>query len=125
MFNATDITKYNAEIVAWKEKNHADLKNKLQELNVQHSPKSPNKTALKNAIKSREAKKFGLINKIGIKMPKSAIFLHKGVGKGRPASSPKYAKEWFNPVVENNIDELGTIAANNLGSMIINAIKIK
>ena len=124
-FLTTDIDAYKAAVEQWKLDNHADLKNELQILNVKHSAASPNKTALKNAIKSRVFTKFDLPSKVGVKMPKSAIFLHKGVGRGRPASSPKGAKEWFNPVVERNLDKLGDIAADHQGTLIINAIKIK
>jgi hypothetical protein len=58
-------------------------------------------------------------------MPRSAIFLHKGVGKGHPISNPRTAKEWFSPVVDKNIEGLADIVANGGGNLIINNLNIK
>lgn len=115
----------NNEISTWKTKNQADLIAQIKKLGIKHTNFSPSPQPLTSAVKSKQSYRNGMINKIGIRMPKSAIFLHKGVGKGRPATAPKGAKEWFNPVVEKNIDELGDIVANGQGNLIIKSLNIK
>lgn len=115
----------NDEIVQWSAQNLADLKAKLVELNVKHYKRSPNKVSLSNALKQKFRQKFGVIDMISYKMPRSAIFLHKGVSKGHPISNPRQVKEWFNPVVDKNIDKLGDIVQEASGNLVINNLNIR
>ena len=114
----------NSEIARWSNKTKTDLINELDNLNVQHYAYSPNKIALKDALKRTLRKQFGSIDRISYNMPRSAIFLHKGVSRGHGVANPRTAKEWYTPIVDKNIDDLATIVADGQGNRIIKEFKI-
>lgn len=114
----------NEAITRWSDKTKTDLLGELDSLGVKHSPNSPNKTPLRQALKRKLRTQFGSIDRISYNMPRSAIFLHKGVSRGHPKDNPRKAKEWYAPVVDKNIDELGNIVAEGQGNMIINNFTI-
>ncbi len=118
------IDEYNEEVTQWDADNKEDLIHEMDVLDIRHSKNSPNKIALRNALKSRLKRSFDMINKISYTFPRSAVFLAKGVGRGHPISNPRQAKDWYNSVVEKNLDKLGDIAANGQGNLIINNIDI-
>lgn len=114
----------NGEITRWSDKTKADLLGELDSLGVKHSPNSPNKVPLRQALKRKLREQFGTIDRISYQMPRSAIFLHKGVSRGHGKDNPRTAKEWYAPVVDKKIDELATIVAQGQGNMIINNFTI-
>jgi hypothetical protein len=120
-----DIEQINEDIAGWDSGNKKDLISELNTLNVKHVKRSPNKIALQKALKSSIRKRNGLADKISYKMPRSAVFLHKGVGKGRPITNPGQAKEWYSPVVDRNLDNLADIVAEGGGNLIINNLNIR
>jgi hypothetical protein len=120
-----DVEKLDSEIVDWDKNNLGDLRSKLDALNVKHVKRSPNKTALKRVLRSKLRKQAGLTNRISYSMPRSAIFLAKGVSKGHPISNPRTAKDWYNSVVDENIETLADIVAEGGANLIINNINIK
>lgn len=67
----------------------------------------------------------GLIARIRYRFKRSGVFVHKGVGKGRPASSPVNAKEWFNPVIEQFADELAEEVLDGMLEVNFEKLKIK
>ena len=115
----------NERIQKWDEKDLTDLRSEMDALGIKHSKNSPNKVPLRKALKSKLTQRNGLTNKISYSMPRSAVFLHKGVSRGHPKTNPRQAKEWFNPVVDKNLDELADIVADGQGTLVINAINIK
>ena len=121
----SDVNKINDDIEKWNNKNLDELRSKLDSLGVKHSRNSPNKIPLKKVLKGRLSQRFGLTNRISYTMPRSAIFLHKGVSKGHPISNPRKAKEWYAPVVDKNIEDLADIVAEGGGNLIINNLSIK
>jgi hypothetical protein len=125
MFDNADINELNSNIEGWNNKTKNAVLSKMDDLGIKHSKNSPNKTPLRKAFTSSVGKKFDIINKISYKMPRSAVFLHKGVSRSHPISNPRQAKQWFNPVIDNNIGELGDIVANGQGNLIVNALQIK
>lgn len=125
MFEQKDIDALNESIEIWEVKNYGDLLKQMDALGIKHSKNSPNKTPLRRALKSNLRKKFGVIDRISYTMPRSAVFLHKGVSRSHPKNNPRKAKEWFNPVVEKNINALADAVADKQGTMIINAVDIK
>lgn len=114
----------NSRIAHWSDKTKTDLINELNNLNVQHYDYSPNKVALKDALKRTLRRQFGSIDRISYNMPRSAIFLHKGVSRGHGIANPRVAKEWYTPIVDKNIDDLANIVADGQGNMIIKEFKI-
>ena len=125
MIEIEDSEEYNDEVDQWTKDLIEDFKRELDTLDVRRWAFSPNKTPLRKAIKAKLYKRYGIVNKVGISMPKSAVFLHKGVSKGHPISNPRRAKAWFNPVVDRNIGKLTEIAAKHSVNFIVNSIYIK
>jgi hypothetical protein len=121
---SNDIQELNSNIVGWDRTNKRDLINELNKLGVKHRRNSPNKIPLQKALKSQLRQRAGLTDRISYKMPRSAIFLHKGVSKGHPITNPRKAKEWYAPV-DRNIEHLVDIVAEGGGNLIINNISIK
>lgn len=70
---------------------------------------------------------FGLPTKMSFRFARHLVFVHKGVCKGMPirraGSGKRKAKEWFEPYIEKNIDELADIVAAGLGEHIVNSLK--
>lgn len=58
-------------------------------------------------------------------MPKSGVFLHKGVSRGHSANNPRQAKKWFDIPTEINMPALQEIVAENDSTYIINNLTIK
>lgn len=71
-------------------------------------------------------RKRGEIDRISFNMPRHGIFVHLGVGRGTPKSkigqTKRQAKEWFNPVIEKEIDKLADGLAENTAETISNNI---
>lgn len=120
-----DISEMDNEIVQWNKHNVDDLKARLKQLNVKHYKRSPNPVPLIRALKSTLRKNAGLTDRISYKMPRSAVFLHKGVSKGHPITNPRTAKEWYTPIVDQNIEKLHDIIADGGGNLVINNFKIQ
>lgn len=125
MFEQADADELNDKIKAWEKENKQELINEINQLGIKHYAYSRNPQPLQQALKSRVVEKDGLVNRISYKMPRSAVFLHKGVSKWHPKTNPWQGKEFFNPVVEKNMDKLADIVADGSGTLVINALKIK
>ena len=125
MFDQQDIDELNAGIAGWDRKNVDEIRAEMDALGIKHYDYSKNKTPLRQAFKSRLRQKFGLTDRISYTMPRSAVFVHKGVSRGHGKNNPRKAKEFFNPVVDRNLDELANIVADGQGNLVINSINIR
>lgn len=114
----------NSNITGWANGTKSAVINELDALGVKHYPYSPNKVPLRKAIKQSLRKRFDTVDRISYKMPRSAIFLHKGVSRGHGRSNPRQAKEWYNPIVDKRMDELADIVADGQGNMIVNNLNL-
>jgi hypothetical protein len=92
MFDNADINELNSNIEGWNNKTKNAVLSKMDDLGIKHSKNSPNKTPLRKAFTSSVGKKFDIINKISYKMPRSAVFLHKGVSREPPDKQPAAGK---------------------------------
>jgi hypothetical protein len=124
-FDVHDIDALNENISGWDDRTKKDVLSEMDRQNIKHSKNSPNNIPLRRAFKSKLKKKFELVSVISYSMPRSAVFLHKGVSSGHPISNPRTAKPWFNPVIDAHLDELGNIVADGQGNLVINALHIK
>ncbi|OLY92295.1 hypothetical protein SAMN05444008_11561 [Cnuella takakiae] len=129
MFRPQDIDKYNQDVAAWtKDTKNAALA-ELDKHGVVHSPKSKSPVPLRKALKTALRKNGGVTNRISFKIPRHAVFLHKGVGRGTTASQAgstnRKAKPFLNPPIEQNIGKLAELVADHQGTMIVNALMIK
>jgi hypothetical protein len=120
--------KMDEAVKAWMNKTNTALKQKAKSLGIEHRSGSPSGSSSVEGIKATSTKNFGIVSKISFKFARHMIFVHKGVGKGTPISSAgqtaRKAKEWFEPVLEDNIEELADIAADELGESITNNFKL-
>lgn len=124
MFEPADVDALNENIAAWEHENKAEIIAEMNRLGIHHYKYSPNKSALQNALRSRTYKKDGLTSRIRYSMPRSAVFVHKGVSRKHPISNPRTAKPFFNPIVNKNLEKLAEIVSDGSGTMIVNALKI-
>jgi hypothetical protein len=81
------------------------LVEKMRDLGMKHGQNKEDGERLTN-VRTLTRENEGLITRIRYRFKQSGVFVHKGVGKGRPISSPGTPKEWFNPVIEDFADEL-------------------
>lgn len=125
MFEPKDIAALNTDVEIWADNTQQKVVVQIDALNIKHYPYSQNPQPLSKAIKNKVTIKNGLASRIAYKMPRSGVFVHKGVSRGHGINNPRTAKEWFEPPIDANIDELRDIVADGQGTLIINALKIK
>ncbi|MCK9402923.1 MAG: hypothetical protein M0Q26_05960 [Chitinophagaceae bacterium] len=125
MFNQSDIAALNANIEQWNDETVSQVRDSIDGLNIKRYRYSQNPRPLINAFRSKLRKDFELVNRISYSMPRSAIFLHKGVSRGHGKNNPRQAKEWLMPVIDSRMDALGDIVADGQGDLVINALTIK
>ncbi len=124
MFKIQDVNKYKEEVVDWTKEANNKLKDKIDELGITRYEYSRDPVPLKQAVKGKVFDKNGLPSVIGFKMPKTGIWVQKGVSRGHGIANPRQAKDWYNSTIDNEIDKLGDIVMENTGNMIVNALKI-
>jgi hypothetical protein len=117
-----DLQQFNLEVAEWSKVSLRDLRAELTRLNVKYSS---NSNSLSKVLRSSVRKSRGMASRISFNMPRHAIFLHKGVGQGRPANRPKGAKPWFNPVIDRNMPDLADKVANGQADLIVNTLNIQ
>jgi hypothetical protein len=124
-----DTQQLNKDVNRWAKSNEADLKSEARSLGIEHRANSPSSSSSVEALKSKVSNRFGIVSKIGIKFPQHMVYVHKGVGKGTPIArqgmTNRKAKEWFNPVIDKNIEQLADIIADGLGESIVNRLNFK
>jgi hypothetical protein len=125
MFDQRDIDELNNNIAGWNNDTTSDVRNEIDSLGIKHYPYSRNTKSLKQAFRSSLRKRFDLTDRINYSIPQSGIFVHKGVSRGHGKDNPRKAKEFFNPVIDRNLDKLANIVADGQGTLVINALNIK
>jgi hypothetical protein len=119
----------NKRITNWANKVKQELVQEMGQLNIQHRKNSPSPKPAKQSVKQSTRKSGGLINRVGYNIPRHMVYVHKGVGRGTPiekaGQTSRKAKQWYNPVIDRRIDELGDIVAEELGAAIVNNLFIK
>lgn len=144
--------KYNQEVTAWMQQTQNSFVSQASSLGIEHRGNSPSSSSSISKIKTRSRLKDGAIYNIGFNFPRTLIWPHKGAGKGRGGtkgsswldkygnrkktnpeslgkmgSGGRVAKPFFNQVLDgpNGIDQLATIAAEELGDTITGNLFIK
>lgn len=124
-----DLNKTNGKIVGWSKEVLGKLRGRINDLGIRHAANSTSPKAAEKSLSIRTPKRDGLIHRVSYSMPRHMIFVHKGVGRGTPigkaGTTNRKAKPWFNPVIEENIDDLADIVAEEMGSEIVNKLLIK
>jgi hypothetical protein len=128
-FLPEDIDAFNTDVSKWTKDAKAEVISEIDALGIVHRENSTSPVPAKQAIKTSQGKKAGVVNKISFRMPRHMVFVHKGVGRGtkitQVGTTNRTAKPWFNPVIEKNLDNLVDIVADHQGTMVLNAIMIK
>lgn len=98
------------------------LLDKVRDLNIVHTG------ALFRKLKYKLGYDFGEVEKIAYGFPRYGVFVAKGVGKGRPvgsASAKQHARQWFNPVLDDELPKLASRYAEVKADVAVRSIKIK
>lgn len=117
---------YNEKIMKWGEKNLNAMKSTMDALDIKHSKYSRNSKPLRDNITVKfYTDENKMVKRISYGMPRSGVFVEKGVGRGHPIASPRAAKKWFSIPTDMNFSELEDIVADEDVTMIVNKLKIK
>jgi hypothetical protein len=146
-----NLDRYNQRVKDWTQNALVEMKSAGDGMGIEHRPNSPSPSASLPALKAKQHYQDGTIDRIGFKMNRSLIWTHKGAGRGkggikgsnwtnakgeRKTTNPeslgkmgtggRKAKPWFNQFIESSdgVDELATIAAEELGDAITNKLFI-
>lgn len=137
MQEAIDILKaqqaFNSEIKDWSQSNYRELLREIWRLRIGES--GDGAAALNWSMKTY----YGMANRVTYKMPRYMVFVHKGVGRGWPASrvanrsamwsaasgQGRVPKPWFNPIIEKNLQKLADIAARSNAEVAAKRLMIK
>lgn len=111
----------NLAVQAWDKATFGQVKSRY--LSMINSPKRSGEGF--ESLHDQIGKKFGVIERISYKFNRYLVFLHKGVGRGRPIGSDKVKpKEWLNPVLDQQVPLLADIVASIKADQAVNAIQI-
>lgn len=121
--DSNDIERVNKVVRDWKDGTMGDLKGQFAQLNIVHRANSPSDRPAEKSLRGLVGLAYGLASKVGFKFPRHMVFVHKGVGRGD--TSNRTAKEWFNPVMEKQVDQLADDLAEEHAELAVKAIRIK
>ena len=149
---AINFDRQNEKVLQWAQRTEGGLKGRSNALGITHRADSPSPGSSVDKIKNRVKYKYGVIEVVSFRFPRSLIWPHKGAGKGRgglkgsvwydrlgirhstnPNSLGKMgtggriAKPWFNETMDapTGVDELADIVATESGDAIVNNLFIK
>jgi hypothetical protein len=152
LFFIMDLDNYNAEVKLWADNLIAAMRTTAAGMGMQHRPGSPSPGPSLQKFTAREYYDHGAVNRIGIRLPRTLIYPHKGAGKGyggnkgstwadkygekkttdpdslgKMGTGNRKAKPFFNDTLNgpDGTEALGDIAARNLAIAITDHILIK
>jgi hypothetical protein len=147
-----DLERYNERIKETGKEVLDDIKEKANEMNIQHRSDSPSNGSSVAAMKDKYKVKDDAVNVISFTVRRSLIYRHKGAGKGkggthgsswvdkfgvRKSTNPKsFGKmntgnrteaPFINDVLNSpkGVDKIATVAAEELGDAIVNNMLVK
>ena len=123
--NYEQLEQFNNEVNQWAKNTAGKIKNKIGELNIQHSKHSNDPISLKDSIKPKvyvdhHRKPY----EIAFKLNKTGVYVAKGINKWHSKHNPYEGKDWFDSVIDENMNELEEIVTRNTGEMLVNALKL-
>jgi hypothetical protein len=133
-----DITLYNQEVKGWGDKIRSRLANSIKQLSQK------GKGELMKSLTMKTRRYYGAIDRITYNFERHGVFFHKGTGRGykmtggnvmrvatgnnktlTDSSIKRKPAEWFNPIINNNIDDLANIVAIHMADAAVNATRLK
>lgn len=125
---------YNRELRSWGNTNKGNLESSISS-NMTNAPKLIN--SLRANFYTEKVIEGNQIYRLGFSFRREGVFVHYGVGKGyerkggqtvRTAKSQttkeRRPKNWFNSVIQENINNLNSIVSNYHEDLIINSSKV-
>jgi hypothetical protein len=126
-----DTVVFNARVENWGRANLVDLKQSIRTLKKGNGIPPAGHKPLEANLKDKYGKVNGEIVRITYGVQRHGIFWRKGVGKGykmnggtvvRTGGGPinRTPANWFNPVLDKNIDALATLKGNQIAAAAVN-----
>jgi hypothetical protein len=130
--------KMRKELRAWNRKSINGMKARLLQSGAKvHENKAKEEKRLVNDLRSYIRMYDLLPERLGFTFPRHGVFFYKGAGRGWNAKGGRLVrtakgvqagtrtrKDWFNPVIEKNINSLTDIVANNSADFTVNASRM-
>jgi hypothetical protein len=122
----SDSKEVNAAILQWVPKVRSALKSSA--LRFSHGKNKSFVTRgnriekkLAESISSGTHKDYGQIDTVSFKFERHGVFVHKGVSRMHPITSPREKTDWFNPELEKYIPELADRLAEINADLLLKA----
>lgn len=117
-----EIENFNAGIKEWNRKSYQGIRDRY--MSLINSPERSGDGF--DSLRYRLGYNYGEIDRIAYKFNRYLVFVHKGVGKGRPAGSNKVKpKEWLNPELDDRVPELADLVIGMKADAALKRIQIK
>lgn len=121
-----ELEEYNSGIVKWGRAGSRKMRQEMARLGVNMGEHT--RTLRSGFGKDR----FGEIYRVSFHMSRVLVYVHKGVGRGwpisragQPSNFGRIPKPFFNPVIDNNIEDLANHVAKTKADMIVKNIHIR
>lgn len=117
-----EITQQNEAVQEWNRETFSQIRNRY--MSLINSPKRSGDGL--DSLKYTLSKSFGEIYRVQYPFNRYLIFVHKGVGKGRPIGSNKVRpKPWLTPVLDEQVPKLADIVAAFKSDAAVKRLDIK
>lgn len=129
---------YNNDVRSWGQKTRRKLVSSIKQLTQK------GKGDLVKHLRMKTKKDYGLVDRVTYQFPRHGVFFHKGTGKGykitggvlrrvpsgknktlTSSSIKRVPAEWFNPVINDNVDSLADMVAKHMADAAVNATRLK
>jgi len=114
----TNWAQLNNDLTTWSKESKYALLDRIEQLKIGDYKYKKGDGAGEKSVRNYTRKRYDVIDKISFRFIRYMVYVEKGVGRGVPIESvrngnaSKYkrvAKPWFNPVIEQKLDELPAI----------------
>lgn len=148
-----DIEKYNSKVTGWGSMVATRLRASARSKFSKAKKGNKTEKKLADSIRLKAAKWYGEVDKLSYHFARHGVFVHKGVGRGYHMEGGKVIRtntpgkilsskskgvnsfvlkstagrqpvEWFNPVVNENIEKLADMVAEMDADRLVNTTKI-
>jgi len=79
---------------------------------------------LADSVKSYVRAPKDIPERVSFSFQKQGIYIHYGVGRGRPITKPGTPVDWFNPVLNENFGELVQMLDDFMDGLVINSARM-
>lgn len=122
---------YNTDVKRWGKGSLSAIQSRAKQMGVQHRANSTSSGSSIDDVKVGYGLngRGGNINRIGFKIRRHLVYVHKGVGKGVPISlvgikGTRKPKPFLNEELDQKMPELADIVAKHIGDQLVGRIII-